>query len=337
MSDSALRGTLPKTSLSEGSDADSLLRATFESGLLLLVLKFMEPVLFGAGSYAQMDFHPYWIVILLAAMHYGLFGGVAAAGLASLLMEWPPRPLGVDIAEHYTEMAMQPLNWLIVALCVGSYRSLQIHEMRRVKKRLASVLEVNESLAAEVHRVDAALAQAELAFVTEQDDVVERTPVFGSLLELLHSSASAEDLGAAFASAAASATPLPAGLLLPDRSGRIAELTGGQGISDLSRTIASNESLLRRAVEAPRSLVIRRSEVGLGDRGYLAVARVHATEASQKGGAVFIVADTEDEAQAAGDVAEMLAIATSVALHSALPGPGFVSDDNVRLLSAGPA
>ena len=247
-------------------------------------------------------------------------------------------PATLPIAEHYTEMAMQPLHWLIVALCVGSYRSLQIHEMRRVKARLSSVLAVNESLAAEVQRVDTALAQAELAFVTRDgdEDKSDPEPAFGSLLDLLHASSSHNELGAAFASAAASATPLPAGLLLRDRSGAISEVTGGEGVSDLARAVSSDEGLLRRASEAPRSVVLRRSEVGLGDRGYLAIAGIPAVEAAQKGGAVFILADTEKDAKTAGDVAEMLAIATSVALHSTLPGPGFVSDDKVRLVSAAP-
>lgn len=319
---------------SGGRDDDSIFRVPLESGLLLLAIKFAEPILFEPGFYSQLNFHPFWIVILLAAMHYGLFGGVVAAGLASLLMDWPPRPLGVDIAQHYTEMAIQPLHWLVVALAIGSYRSLQIRESRRLQAELARTRDVNEKLAEEITRMDTALAHAELAFVTQEADHSRTLPVIGGLLDILHSSGSNEEMADAFARASEAATTLPAALLMLDPAGNFVEATSSGALDGLPLPLSKSNPLVDRARLEPRSAVVPRKDVGAGKSGFLTISGVHLGDDAALAGIVVLVAEDEDDAAFAQDVAEMLAIATSTALHGIAPEKSF-EGSNVRVLPTG--
>ena len=141
-------------------------RGLLSSAILLLIIRMAEPLFFGTGHFAGLAFHPFWIVILLAAMQDGLFVGVATAGLATLMMDWPPRPVGADITAHYLELAATPTQWLIVALIIGLFRQAQLRQMRHLRDEAARMARINETLAAEIHRLDAALAQAELIAAT---------------------------------------------------------------------------------------------------------------------------------------------------------------------------
>lgn len=312
------------------SDVDSFLRPVLESGFLLLAIRFAEPILFEPGFYAQLDFHPFWIVILLTAMHYGLFGGVAAAGLACFLMDWPARPLGTDITQHYIELAIQPLYWLVVAFCIGSYRTLQIREARRVQGALDASREVSAELAREIDRMDAALAHAELGFVTQGADAAGPAPFAGPLLGLFRSTGTPDDLIAAFAEAAETATDLPAALILDDGTGawmRVAE-AGDTALPDdgLGR-------LIEKAREAGGATVVSRQSIGAGEAGHLTLATVRAG-GEEPSGLVVLAAEDEDQATAARPLAELMSIAAASALASDVSAEHRTAG-NVRVLPTG--
>lgn len=155
------------------------LRGVLESAALLLLIRVAEPLFFGSGHFATLAFHPFGIVVLLAAVQHGLFLGIATVGLATLMMDWPPRPIGVDITAHYMDMASAPSQWLLIALLVGLYRQLQIRRDQQLRRENALLVDMNETLAAEIRRLDAALARAELRMATGRADMPAAQPEEG--------------------------------------------------------------------------------------------------------------------------------------------------------------
>lgn len=151
------------------NDADMLLRSLLGSAVLLLTADVAEPVLFGEGFYASLSVHPYWIIVILAAVQSGLYVGVGIAGLAALMMDWPVRPFGVSITSHYIDTAILPLQWLITALAIGVFRQGQLREETRLRLENAQLGEMSERMSGEVLRLDAALARSELAAVTRPE------------------------------------------------------------------------------------------------------------------------------------------------------------------------
>lgn len=142
------------------------LRSFVSSAVLLVAIKAIEPVFFGEGHFATLTYHPFWIVILLAAVQHGLFVGLSIVGLAAMIMDWPSRPVGTDITEHYVDIATAPAQWLIAALLIGLYRQQQIRHERALARDNDRLREINQTLAGEIHRLDAFVARAELAAAT---------------------------------------------------------------------------------------------------------------------------------------------------------------------------
>ncbi|MCQ0971429.1 hypothetical protein MLD63_13465 [Paracoccus sp. TK19116] len=168
-----------------------------------------------------MAYHPFWIVILLAAVQHGVFVGLSVVGLATMMMDWPTRPVGMDITEHYVDVATAPAQWLIAALLIGLYRQSQIRHERALEADNGRLREINRTLAEEIHRLDAFVARAELAaaargpsFATEQPD---------GRFEALHrlANADAKDRIAAFVEAGRACLSDPVGWLQPDAAGEM--------------------------------------------------------------------------------------------------------------------
>ena len=206
----------------QSTDQSSYLRPLFESGLLLLAIRYAEInlvrpwLLRSVGFPSILDCHSACSDAVRCFRRGCRRGtGVSAHGLAAASDR-------LDIAQHYIDLAVQPLHWLVVALLLGSYRQMQIWRNNRLRRELARLQAISESLAEEVTRMDTALAHAELAIVTRSDEAPELSHPFKTLLALLHSSNSIEDLEGAFDAATRVATELPAGLLIADNSGNLA-------------------------------------------------------------------------------------------------------------------
>lgn len=149
-----------------------LARNLIESAALLIALTVTERLLFGPGFYAGLVQHPFWIVVLLAAVQGGLYPGVGAAALAILMLDQPPRPVGMDITQHYIQSALLPMQWLATSLCIGLYRQLQIERERHLREENARLRETADLLAEELTRTDAALGAAELRLIVADPEPV---------------------------------------------------------------------------------------------------------------------------------------------------------------------
>jgi len=165
------------------AEADGFARGLVGSAVLLLVGSGIERLFFGPGVFASFTLHPFWIVVLIAAVQNGVFVGVATVAMAALMLDWPPRPLGMDITEHYIRNAILPLQWLATALCVGLFRQTQIRAAAQQRHEIEHLAEINEALAQEVLRSDKLLRNFELEAVTQaqSDEPFDAIPAMAEL------------------------------------------------------------------------------------------------------------------------------------------------------------
>jgi hypothetical protein len=150
----------------EDSSAFRLLRGVFEGFVLLVLLAAVERIFLARGTFGALDLHPFWIPVLLVATQHGLYAGVATAGLAAIMQDWPLRQPGQDIFDHYFEVARLPVQWLLVAMAIGVFRNSQLAAERRREREIAGLRAANGRLAAEIDRLDAELDAFELAVAT---------------------------------------------------------------------------------------------------------------------------------------------------------------------------
>ncbi|WP_207102910.1 hypothetical protein [Paracoccus shandongensis] len=208
-------GPRPGTSL--------FLRGFIGSAVLLAAINAAEPLFFGEGYFAGLTYHPFWIVILLAAVQHGLFVGLSVVGLATLMMDWPSRPVGMDITEHYVDIAIAPAQWLIAALLIGLYRQQQIRHERALARENDRLRDINRTLAGEIHRLDAFVARAELAAATQalpQPHDADQPDDRLAALEML-AGADPEGRAGAFVAAARACLPGSVAWLRLDKGGNL--------------------------------------------------------------------------------------------------------------------
>ncbi len=195
------------------------LRGFISSAVLLAAINASEPLFFGEGHFATLTYHPFWLVILLAAVQHGVFVGLSIVGLATIMMDWPSRPVGMDITEHYVDIATAPAQWLIAALLIGLYRQQQIRRERVLARDNDWLRDVNRTLAEEIHRLDAFVARAELAAATRPLQTAEPDERLAALDRL--ADADAEHRAPAFIAAARACIREPVAWLTVDDAGRL--------------------------------------------------------------------------------------------------------------------
>lgn len=128
----------PRTLL--GLRLSALVEITLFLGLTLL----LDIVFLGGDRYLQVQPHPFWIIILLAAVQYGTSEGLLAAILSSVaLLAWnlPPHPLEQNLYDYLLTAAKQPLMWMVAAVILGELRMRHLKERGELVKNLAGTSE----------------------------------------------------------------------------------------------------------------------------------------------------------------------------------------------------
>lgn len=143
------------------SGYEDVLRGIIGAAVLLVLIAGAEPLLFGAGFYETLKLHPFWIVILIAALQHGPGVGIASVALATFLMGWPDRFVGEDAAVYAARVAVLPLQWLVVALIVGLYSQKKILETEGLRAEVTRLEDVSDNLAAEIERMDSLVLDLE--------------------------------------------------------------------------------------------------------------------------------------------------------------------------------
>ena len=297
--------------------AEPFLRGAIEAAVLLLALRLAEEFIFGERYFSTLSIHPFWIVVLLAAMQNGLFAGIAAAGLACMFLNWPSRPIGVDIIDHYIAIALQPLTWMISAMVVGMYRSIQLRRETEMRQRLAELTDETEVLCDEIARMDDAVAEAELHRITRiGPDGAIPPSVVAALGDLLDVPMTLTELAARMDRMATHLTPHPAILLIADQCGAFAALSPATPHARLVLPLAADHPVAEalRGTAEPQVLP---ADLLIPDvLGQVAAAGVYLAGGHDPDGMVLILAADAAGARAALPAAQLMARAAGLALRS---------------------
>src|SRR3546814_10877903 len=107
--------------------------ALFLAGALLL-----DRYVFAGDRFARVQPHPFWIIILLMAAHYGTGEALlaAVASTAALLIgNIPDKPLDQAIYAHILELARNPILWQLTVVFIGEIG--RRHRKRRTEEHTA--------------------------------------------------------------------------------------------------------------------------------------------------------------------------------------------------------
>ena len=209
-----------------GADVWEFIRAVIGNVILLLVLVGVERLFFDQGFYATLIQHPFWIVVLIAAVHDGLFVGVLIAVASTALMDWPSRPAEVDITAHYIQVAILPLQWVLAALCIGLFRQAELRKAMLASTEMKRLQRVNEVLAADIMTIEAQIAHMQLETLSRDETQDGDTTLVGKILAL--QGADMLNLVSLFGEVADLCTPFPARVLLKTVDGEFSLLDADQ-------------------------------------------------------------------------------------------------------------
>jgi len=271
-----------------------VLRAMLDAIALIVILQLAETIFFGPGFYAGMDFHPFWLVVLLTTLQNGLFAGVIATVLATLALERPAREIGVDVVEHYMQFSIQPLQWLLAALLLGLFRGAELRDQARLRMALRSANQDKKTLAEELNLADAALNQVEMEGLTQSGlspNLVAET------LSDLGSSRSSDTLEDAFNAACRLLVQSPC-LLVMWADDRLTVVAGDRTARDLFARDVSSNTALADVVESATPSVLDSADVKSGTHGCLAVSPFHDKTGGARGAVVILAEDCGTAAQA---------------------------------------
>ena len=251
----------PAASVRHGNDDDSpiyyFIRALFEAVALLVAMIGIEILFFGRGTYAALDVHPFWIVVLLVTLQHGLYSGVITAVLAAMMLDWPIRPPGLDIADYYLELARLPVQWIAAAMLLGVYRQSQIRLDAQRMREITHLKAVNDCIAEEVARLDEELWQFENAaavstgIAAETKDTASANFAASEALVKLAALRSARptEVGRRFAaSAAAFFGETPVRLFRCTKNGGFLDVSPGHSLPDFGPELQQEHPAVRGAL-----------------------------------------------------------------------------------------
>ncbi|MFP4239069.1 MAG: hypothetical protein ACLFRZ_07165 [Rhodosalinus sp.] len=312
-----------------GLSSRPLLISALAAALLLVLLATAEFLFFGTGYYRALTLHPFWVVILLAAVQHGVPVGLVTVGVATALVGWPDRPLGMQATTYFAQSAILPLQWLTVALIVGLYRERQITETEALKAENTKLSRMNDTLAGEVERMDSMLETLERSAASGTGTQVHTSDgleeVLRGNLPVLADLAGApgDELPEAFARAAQAVLDAPAVLALREAGEApliIGELPEGIGAGDVA-------SVLNMIDVQDGPEIVSGAGAGFSD-DFLVLARARAqAEEKELLSAVLAfprtVAQAEAEAPLLDLLAEMSRLSIDRLSHSLADPPTF--------------
>lgn len=208
------------------ADIWEFLRAVLGNFMLLLLLVGAERLFFEGGFYSSLIQHPFWIIVLIAAVHDGLFVGVLIAVASIFLMDWPTRPAEVDITAHYIQVAILPLQWLLAALCIGLFRQAELRRAMAAAAEMARLQRVNEVLAADIMNIEAQMTRTQLETLLRDETLDRDDELVGRILAL--QGADLLNLAPLFGAVAELCTSLPASVLMKNTEGEFELLDADQ-------------------------------------------------------------------------------------------------------------
>lgn len=126
------------------------LSAVIEVALFLAIALVLDAVFGGGDRYWGVEPHPFWIIVILLAVQYGVPEGilaVAASTLALLVGNLPEQRFDQLIYDYLFEVSINPLMWVVAAVFIGVLRERHIREREELQENLRLAREREEKIA----------------------------------------------------------------------------------------------------------------------------------------------------------------------------------------------
>lgn len=122
--------------------------ALIEMVVGLVVLLLIDAMFAGGHRFWGIDPHPFWIIVIVMAAHYGTNEGLLAAVLCIavyLLGNIPPQG-ETDRYDYLLEICLNPVMWIFAGWGLGELRMRHVRERNRLMKELDDSREREETI-----------------------------------------------------------------------------------------------------------------------------------------------------------------------------------------------
>ena len=112
--------------------------ALLEIGIFFLVALVIDQLMKG-DRFWNVNPHPFWIIVLLTSVQYGVKEGFLSAVIASIVLligNIPARSAGFDTFTHIYEAFINPIMWLMTSLIIGEMRQRHARRQQRLAEEL---------------------------------------------------------------------------------------------------------------------------------------------------------------------------------------------------------
>ena len=299
-------------------------RETFQRGLLgsvvlLLIIAGAELLFLEPGYFNTLALHPFWIVIVIAAMQNGVAVGAITSVIATLLVGLPERLIDESATVYAARAAVLPLQWFVVALIVGFYRQKEIEETDGLRAEVMRLEKISGSLAEEVERMDsmvAALESKAASGVAPEPDTAPKEDLFHRALPELAALAGSygADLPHSFEDAADALFDGPVALVV-SAQGRGEFVIGTTPENEGDATTLAQ--LITKNLEGKkgRSHTILLKDLGVSQKGALRVARQKPKTDNDMTALVIYYAPDRESADAATARLEIISELSRIAIE----------------------
>lgn len=218
-------------------------------------------MLFGSGlRFRDMAMHPFWIIVVLTALQYGVAEALAAAALSTFFLlagNLPEQQLTETMYDYLLRIGTLPLLWVGAALVLGSIRTRQVAERDEMAERLSQAEEAAHAIVAGYNALKQVKEKLEARLAEEKRGVLT---VYSAAKEL--EVANAGDVSIAAAKLVATALdPFKFSIYRwDDAVMRLTTMQGWQEDDRYPRELSADEPLVRALLLHKRVLCITRPE-----------------------------------------------------------------------------
>lgn len=246
--------------------------ALLELALFLIVALILDALFGGGDRFWGVEPHPFWIIIILLSVQYGVGAGLASvifSTLALLMWNLPEQKVDQDVYGWLFDLAINPIMWLVSALIIGEIRMRHIRERDEMRDQMEEIVEREHAITESYDKVRQFKETLELRIAGQMRAATE-TYRAAQALEKLHPNDVLQGIEDLTRSALA---PEKFSIFLLE-NGMLEErlVSGWEDHESLGRMFDSGSRLYQHVIGGQETLSVINADqqVILGDQGVLA-------------------------------------------------------------------
>lgn len=125
--------------------------AYMEIGIFFVLMLPLDFLLFEGNRFADANPHPFWLIVLLTSVQFGIREGLLAVGcstVALLAFNVGSPAEGQGLINHLFSLSYHPLSWMAISVVLGGLRARQIRQQESLKRTIDEVEEKLDHISA---------------------------------------------------------------------------------------------------------------------------------------------------------------------------------------------